>query len=363
MTYPNTIFSDLKLLQHWEHLQRILRGEHTPPITTEIDPTNKCNHKCLWCIDKKVRQGNEELDKDILIELLTQLRVLGCERIVLKGGGEPLIHPDITEIIRYIGAYHAFKIGIVSNGSIKDDELVKSIAQWCTFIRLSIDAGSQNTHRVIHGANNYDSIIQNIAKLVSYRKELGTKLQLGINYVTWKYNYNDILLAAELFRAIGVDYIHFKMAIMENETLDNDIIDSIKKQAIMARQKGSRNFEVNTKEIEGYYLYRRNKPLLDTRKSWTHCIAPHIVSIITANGNVYPCCYLKEHDDYVFGNINELNFKNIHQSSRRREIMEDIAAGTCRKYCRGRTSNMRYDFANRVFNYMVLRNTMDEGFM
>lgn len=291
------------------------------------------------------------------------MRVMGCERIVLKGGGEPLIHPDINEIIQYIGSYHAFKIGIVSNGTFKDQDTLESVARYGTFIRLSIDAATSDTHEAIHRAKNFDKIIEDLRALVYFRNEFKSKLQVGINYVVWKQNYNEILSATRLFERIGVDYIHFKMAIMEDDNLSHTVVSKIRYQGNNARNLEHKRFVVNTKEIEGYYLYRRNKPITRTGKSWKHCIAPHIVSIIGANGDVYPCCYLKEQPEYIFGNINKLSFKIIQESKKRKQIMKRINSGECRTFCRGRTSNMRYDYPNRVYNYMKTRNPMDEGFL
>jgi radical SAM protein with 4Fe4S-binding SPASM domain len=288
---------------------------------------------------------------------------MGCERVVLKGGGEPLIHPNIKELIDFIGSYHAFKIGIVSNGTVENDGLLESIARYVTFIRLSIDASTSETHETIHRAENFDKIIEDLKTLIALRSEFKTKLQVGINFVIWKQNYNEILSATELFKDIGVDYIHFKMAIMENNTLPNSLIGKINYQSMKASDLEEKRFVVNTKEIEGYYLYRRNKPLQISGRSWRHCIAPHIVSIIGANGDVHPCCYLKEQPEYTFGNINEKSFKIIQESKERKQIMKRINKGDCRLFCRGRTSNMRYDYPNRIYNYMKTRNPMDEGFI
>jgi len=44
-------FSEFKAIHYIDRLQAICRGELPPPVTVEVDLTNACNHRCIWCMD------------------------------------------------------------------------------------------------------------------------------------------------------------------------------------------------------------------------------------------------------------------------------------------------------------------------
>ena len=43
-------FNAHKILNHFDKLQKIAAGQTVFPITVEIDPSNRCNHRCQWCV-------------------------------------------------------------------------------------------------------------------------------------------------------------------------------------------------------------------------------------------------------------------------------------------------------------------------
>ena len=57
MNHQPEQFSDFKILRHLERIQALLRGELVWPVTVEVDPTNHCNHNCIWCIDRRLHQN------------------------------------------------------------------------------------------------------------------------------------------------------------------------------------------------------------------------------------------------------------------------------------------------------------------
>jgi molybdenum cofactor biosynthesis enzyme MoaA len=76
--------------------------------------TSVCNNSCIFCLDKDRLDGKIISKKDIIKEL-EKGRKEGATRVVLSGG-EPTLHPEITDIIqeaKKIGYRH---VQIISNG-------------------------------------------------------------------------------------------------------------------------------------------------------------------------------------------------------------------------------------------------------
>ena len=104
---------------HFVINEQLHNGEmETPysPITFNIDIINLCDHRCNFCWfwshdmleDKKQYEGwnewaKQKLDFNIFKDTIDSLVELGdCQEIQIGGGGEPLLHPNIHEMINYV---------------------------------------------------------------------------------------------------------------------------------------------------------------------------------------------------------------------------------------------------------------------
>src|SRR3990167_5762827 len=105
----------------------------------------------------------------------------GIPAIEITGGGEPFLHPKITEFIRLCGEAKR-DIGIVTNGSLLNDERIELIKQYATWIRISMDSSNPDTHKIIHGTpgSDFERILNNIKKLLENKRD---DLILGISFI------------------------------------------------------------------------------------------------------------------------------------------------------------------------------------
>jgi MoaA/NifB/PqqE/SkfB family radical SAM enzyme len=66
-------------------------------------PTNNCNYKCVYCgVHKKFEPYLEEEKTNKIIEYINHIENLGYKVWAALFGGEPLLHPNILDIIRKI---------------------------------------------------------------------------------------------------------------------------------------------------------------------------------------------------------------------------------------------------------------------
>jgi len=82
------------------------------PLVVQFAVTNRCNQRCGYCNIPNL--GEKELSLEEITGLTGQPRRLGTRRVVLLGG-EPLVRPDIGEIIRLMKRQGMF-VGMVTNG-------------------------------------------------------------------------------------------------------------------------------------------------------------------------------------------------------------------------------------------------------
>ena len=114
-------------------MDRVLPFEVSPAsarvaLTSRHRPRNcvweltlDCNLNCVHCGSSAGRARHAELSTEEALDVVRQLRDLGCELVTLSGG-EPLLRPDWFAIARAI-ADSGMYVNMVPNGLLVDDEV------------------------------------------------------------------------------------------------------------------------------------------------------------------------------------------------------------------------------------------------
>jgi hypothetical protein len=89
-----------------------------------LEPTSACNLACDGCYRENVPSSHKAMDA-VRSEVDTFLRLRNCDGISIAGG-DPLMHPDIVEIVRYI-ASKGVKPIVNTNGGKLTAELLREL--------------------------------------------------------------------------------------------------------------------------------------------------------------------------------------------------------------------------------------------
>ena len=186
--------------------------------------TEGCNLKCrhCWIAPNYEEYQNGKLDFpyisfEVLKDIIEQAIELGISSVKLTGG-EPLIHPQIKEIIAYI---HQKKIALVveTNGVLLTPELTELISQGeNSFVSVSIDSHKREIHDWIRGVpGSYDAAVRGIENLVS----AGFKPQIIMSVM--RRNAEDIESLVEMAVKLGAGSVKFNLVtpVERGRTLTN----------------------------------------------------------------------------------------------------------------------------------------------
>ncbi len=89
-----------------------------------IEATDICNIKCKGCYRLVMGEGHKPLEQ-IKEEILFLRKWRNCDNISLAGG-EPILHPDIREIVSFISSL-GMKSVMLTNGMALNDEIMKDL--------------------------------------------------------------------------------------------------------------------------------------------------------------------------------------------------------------------------------------------
>ena len=106
------------------------------PIMAHIIPIRRCNLSCTYC--NEYDDFSPPVPKDVVIERINKLADLGTS-IVTLSGGEPLLHPDLDEIIAAMRRRGVIA-GMITNGYLLMPERIKRLNQaGLDHMQISID--------------------------------------------------------------------------------------------------------------------------------------------------------------------------------------------------------------------------------
>ena len=229
------------------------------PISINLDLTSACNYSCPFCVDSKLINAGNSLALEDVKKILDTLYSRGLLSVILIGGGEPTLHKNFGEIVRYMKK-KGLQIGFVTNGSRLDkmERVVRELKEK-DWIRISIDAATEGTFKELHLPKTKITlrrVLENAKKV----KEKNPVVSLGFSFViVWegveingkklRPNIDEIVPSVELAREFSFDYISFKPCLVrfqesQRETLlknvdpakEKEIIDEIKRHLEKAKR-------------------------------------------------------------------------------------------------------------------------------
>src|SRR5919199_1790111 len=106
------------------------------PVLAHIIPMRRCNLACGYC--NEYDKVSSPVPLDVMKRRLDKLAELGTSIITISGG-EPLMHPELDDIIRHIRS-HGMIAGLISNGYYFTPERIKRLNDaGLEYLQISID--------------------------------------------------------------------------------------------------------------------------------------------------------------------------------------------------------------------------------
>ncbi|MDD2181495.1 MAG: radical SAM protein [Bacilli bacterium] len=238
-----------------------------------IEITNICNLSCSFCAPNNRKK--EYMNLDDFNYILSQIKEY-TDYIYLHVKGEPLMHPNINEIID-LAHQNGLFVNITTNGTLIDMLYNKNIRQ--------INYSMQSTKDI-------KKIRQTIRKMRNFIKDTNIYLSLRIWSEQSKKNISLKKMLLEEFESINsIDEIKDK------KKLDINIFLSIEQEFKWP------DIDSNIETTEGY----------------CYGLKDHIAILV--DGTVVPCC-LDNNGDIALGNIYYDNIKDILESKKALKIIE-----------------------------------------
>ncbi len=149
------------------------RAPHLPEIV-QIESTNICNAKCVFCPRDEMKRRQGVMDMALYRKIVDECVALGITHVRMHNYGEPFIDRQLVEKVRYAKERGVPQVGMISNGSLITDEVARGmIDAGLDAINISVDASGKEVFDRTRIGLKYDKVIANIERLLRLRSELG----------------------------------------------------------------------------------------------------------------------------------------------------------------------------------------------
>lgn len=324
-----------KLIYHIPRLYRWHEGKDIYPIYIEVGLHGGCNHRCLFCSFDFLNYKPVILPLDAIEDFISQAATKGVKSILYSGEGEPLLHPNINEIVR-LTKNSNIDVALSTNGINFSREKAENLLPFLSWVRFSISAGTRKSYALVHRAkeSDFDLAIANIREAVKIKNRHKLRCTIGVQFLLIPQNEKDIFSLISILGDFGVDYLvvkpyssHPSSKKKLNFILKNKNLDIVKKKI----------FDVSRGRVN--IIFRQNSiSKIKKKKPYGHCLGIPFIAHIAANGEVYPCNNFVGNKNFSFGNISTQNFEDIWQGEKRKSIIEMIEerwnVNKCRESCR-----------------------------
>ncbi len=292
------------------------------PLHVELDLTDRCNVACYFCNQQDVRT-RQQLPLGRVVELLDELVAGGLRSVRLSGGGDPLFHKEILQVLEALTARGVVIDNLTTNGALLTPAIAERlIANGCREVIFSLNAvDSADYHRMMAvKPGTFETVCANARYLSALRAGDAADVSgaarlplLIVQFLIDRENYHRLPDMYRLGASLGADRITVSPVL----EIPLERIDS-------ARLLGAEEGELIRPHLEQILAWDRDAQLLQLAfpyQEWNgilrqarfkaagrlgepigtassfrekngQCFFGYYTATIRGNGDLYPCCML-----------------------------------------------------------------------
>lgn len=274
------------------------------PVVLKVDISPLCNLRCTVCVHARPDGANSPALSNQTFKARQKMPLDAFRRIVdevagktsalsLYYLGDPLMHPDLTEMCRY-AASRRLNTHISTNFSFRlDDAGIDELVRCgLTHLTVCVDGLSQELYERTRVGGDVALVLENLERLLRRRNALGQVFpKVEVQFIKFQHNQHERTTAIARFAELGIDqFTEFWGGLFNYTDIDP------RKYSVFGPKAAA------------------PLPL---------CVWPHFAMVIKYDGDVIPCCNYRHGDQYrnggdprIVGNVLQTSVRAIWDSPR-----------------------------------------------
>jgi radical SAM protein with 4Fe4S-binding SPASM domain len=327
-----------------------------PPLPghLQVEVTGACNLRCRMCLVRyrpPLARAHASMTLADITRLLDDLPDL--ERLTLQGLGEPLLVPDLVDMVR-AAASRGVHVGFNTNGTLltaaKGLALIDAGLSW---LCVSIDGATAMTFEAIRDGANFERVVSNTRAFADQRRRLGAMhLDLAITFVAMRSNVAELPGVVALAAELGVPRLRVQnlshdfddcdpagayaeiREFARHEALWNDDDVAEARRSFAAAGELATALGVDLRLPEMVAVPVPEVPVAVTPKD-ARCSWPWDGAYVTHDGTVQPCCMVMGSDRVELGNAAAASFPVVWRGRAYERFRDGLTSGQAHEVCQG----------------------------
>jgi radical SAM protein with 4Fe4S-binding SPASM domain len=273
-------------------------------LSMEIEFSQRCNFQCPYCYVPQTNLPSKELTQEEICSCILQAKELGAKKIIILGG-EPMIYPQIIEMIEFI-RNQGMGVEMFTNGFGITSEIARKLISSEVNVVLKMNSFKEDVQDKLTGISGSYKIIQGaLANL----KQAGYPYNgtfLGISTIICKQNIDEII---PMWRWLREQKIvpYFEIITPQGQAIKNHWLD------VEPKKLGEIFHTISEIDHKIYgRQWKPQPPLVGSR-----CLRHQFSCLVTAYGDVMPCVGVS----ISVGNIRQRRLSDIVKDS---EIIQEL---------------------------------------
>ncbi|MBW2059140.1 MAG: radical SAM protein [Deltaproteobacteria bacterium] len=179
-------------------------GGRRTPLSGTLEPTFRCNNRCVHCYVNKDIDDNKERERELayteITRILDDLAEAGCLSLLLTGG-EPLVREDFADIYLY-AKKKGFLITVFTNGTLITPRVADLFKEFPPrSIEITVYGATERTYEnVTRSPGSYSRCMKGIDLL------LGRNLPLKLKTVITTLNSHEFADIKRFVEELGLEF-------------------------------------------------------------------------------------------------------------------------------------------------------------
>lgn len=284
------------------------------PYAAIIETSNTCNFRCPTCPTPHdlihARRKPEMMDFEKFKRIIDNIKD-SVHIVYLYNSNEPLLHPQIVEMINYAAAADLHTM-ISTNCSLLDETKAKELLEsGLGEIRFALDGLDKASFEQFRVGGDFETVKKNIEYFCSLKAKLKRKRPIAtLQFILNKLNQNQVADIKKFARRNKIDKLYIKPFILSEYAYDKEHIRSLSEKFFADK-------DIDDESI----VYKKSGEGLKPKIEYRDCKEVNRVFTVLSDGRAVMCCF-DLYGDYTYGPIDQVKLSQLWQSEKVKKIRQ-----------------------------------------
>lgn len=278
------------------------------PYAVIIETGNTCNFNCPTCPTPRQkifsRRKPELMSLDKFKKIIDNIKDY-VHIVYLYNSNEPLLHPDIVEMIKYASGNNLHTM-ISTNASLLNEKMAEKLLDFgLGEIRLALDSLKKESYEQFRVGGNFEMVKKNIENFCQLKQKLGKKRPIvTLQFILNRLNQDEIPAIKEFVKENKIDKLYIKPFILSEYAYSKEEIKNLGEKFLADK-------DIYDEEI----VYKKDEQGLRPKMEFKKCPDVNRVFTILADGHAVMCCFDLV-GDYSYGEMDKTGLKTLWNSDK-----------------------------------------------